>query len=457
MNRKTALAAVTFALITAAPELVPRFRDYRLFDWRTAVNFLDFRPRPTPSQPVEDEQLRLRPGGDSRSYGVWPVQDPAGDMDRFYSALFRTENEQPAVTRILHYGDSPTTADMITADVRTLLQRQFGDAGHGFSLIAKPWAWYAHRGVEQRGSGWTIDAANQTKVRDGLFGLGAVSFAGCAGASAEVRVRDNGNSHVEVSYLRQKGGGTFKVLAGEDELGEVNTDGGVVEAAFERFAAPPGTRRFWLKVDRGCVRVFGVSLEKSAQGVVYHSLGVNGAYVSILARLVNQQHWAQQLRHYRPNLVVINYGTNESVYPLFLDSAFEKELKTIISRIRVAVPGTSILLMSPMDRGVREQTGEIGTVPTLLRLIGIEERVAAQMGVAFFNTFQAMGGPGTMGRWYEAEPRLANADFLHPTPAGATYVGNLLYRALFDGYNRYKLKKFQKRAHSKAKSAKIVR
>jgi hypothetical protein len=79
------------------------------------------------------------------------------------------------------------------------------------------------------------------------------------------------------------------------------------------------------------------------------------------------------------------------------------------------------------------------------------------MGVAFFNTFQAMGGPGTMGRWYEAEPRLANADFLHPTPAGATYVGNLLYRALFDGYNRYKLKKYQKRAQSKAKSAKIVR
>src|SRR5262245_61700716 len=151
MNRKTALAAVTFALITAAPELVPRFRDYRLFDWRTAVNFLDFRPRTMPSQPVEDEQLRLRPDSDSRSYGVWPVRDPAGDMERFYSALYRTENEQPAVTRILHYGDSPTTADMITADVRVLLQRQFGDAGHGFSLIAKPWAWYAHRGVEQRG------------------------------------------------------------------------------------------------------------------------------------------------------------------------------------------------------------------------------------------------------------------------------------------------------------------
>ena len=56
-----------------------------------------------------------------------------------------------------------------------------------------------------------------------------------------------------------------------------------------------------------------------------------------------------------------------------------------------------------------------------------------------------MGGPGTMGKWYAAEPRLVGADFIHPLPAGARIVGNLLYRGLTNGYNRYKLRRMQEK------------
>ncbi|MBZ5605548.1 MAG: hypothetical protein LAO79_24890 [Acidobacteriia bacterium] len=66
--------------------------------------------------------------------------------------------------------------------------------------------------------------------------------------------------------------------------------------------------------------------------------------------------------------------------------------------------------------------------------------MANETGVAFFNTFQAMGGAGTMARWYNDEPRLVGADFIHPMPAGAKIVGELLYNALRDGYNQYKLR-----------------
>ena len=70
------------------------------------------------------------------------LDDSAGVLDAFYGALRRTGNREPgAVTRIVHYGDSPTTADLITGDVRALLQARFGNAGHGFILPAKPWAW----------------------------------------------------------------------------------------------------------------------------------------------------------------------------------------------------------------------------------------------------------------------------------------------------------------------------
>ena len=50
-----------------------------------------------------------------------------------------------------------------------------------------------------------------------------------------------------------------------------------------------------------------------------------------------------------------------------------------------------------------------------------------------------------MARWYAAEPRLVGADFIHPMPAGAKIVGELLYNALRDGYNEYKLRQLNER------------
>ncbi len=93
-----------------------------------------------------------------------------------------------------------------------------------------------------------------------------------------------------------------------------------------------------------------------------------------------------------------------------------------------------------MDRGEQNAAGEIETMPVDAAAGQHRSRVAAETGVAFFNTFEAMGGAGTMARWYTAEPRLVGADYIHPMPAGAKIVGELLYKALRDGYNEYKLR-----------------
>jgi lysophospholipase L1-like esterase len=101
--------------------------------------------------------------------------------------------------------------------------------------------------------------------------------------------------------------------------------------------------------------------------------------------------------------------------------------------------------MSPMDRGERKADGEIDTLAAIPRLVNTEAKVALDSGAAFFNTFQAMGGQGTMGRWYSAEPRLVGADYIHPMPAGARIVGELLFSSLRDGYNQYKLQQLKER------------
>jgi lysophospholipase L1-like esterase len=443
---KTTLTIAAFLVFLELLNAIPLLRNFKVVDWQTVPAVLEFTPRKTSSAPIVEEQQRLRPDTDPASYGTWPVQDPSHNLDRFYAALERTERHQAgAVTRILHYGDSPTTADQITADMRLLMQTQFGDAGHGFCLVAKPWGWYEHRGVDLHGSGWKSEPANQTALRDGLFGLGGVTFFGDPQAKSRIGMQCPAHTRVEVAYLRRPGGGVFSVISEKQTLAQVETAAGRVEPGWVTVKLPEGAEEIEIRPVRGVVRMFGASFENPGPGVVYDSLGVNGAYVAVLARMFSAEHWTAQLQHYRPQLVVINYGTNESVYPTFVDQGFKHELRTIVSRVRQAVPESSILIMSPMDRGHRAPNGEIGTVPVMPRLVAMEESVALETGCAFFNTFQAMGGPGTMGKWYTAEPRLVGADFIHPLPAGARIVGNLLYRGLTNGYNRYKLHRMQEK------------
>ena len=210
----------------------------------------------------------------------WPTPrlvDPAGDLARFYAALERTERRDPpgAITRIVHYGDSPTTADMITGDVRLLLQRRFGDAGHGFSLVAKPWAWYEHRDVGLRGQDWTITAASMPGKNDGLFGLGGVSFQSSAGSSRLV-LRDPAHTGAEVAYLKQPGGGSFSFTADGVALGSVPTDAPARAAGFAHFRLPAaGAHAIEIHANgAGPVRLFGIILEKKGPGISYDSLGV---------------------------------------------------------------------------------------------------------------------------------------------------------------------------------------
>jgi lysophospholipase L1-like esterase len=195
-----------------------------------------------------------------------------------------------------------------------------------------------------------------------------------------------------------------------------------------------------VRVEQGSVRLFGISAGKPGPGVVYDSLGLNGASITVLSRIFNQEHWAAELRHRDPDLVVINYGTNEADFGQFVDHGYQKELRAAIARIRAAVPRASILVMSPMDRGYRTGPGEIATMPAIPRIVAIERRVAAETGCGFFDTFAAMGGEGTMARWYAAQPRLVSADFIHPIPAGGKLIAVAFTRELGAGLNRYKLR-----------------
>jgi lysophospholipase L1-like esterase len=450
---KTARVLMLFVALAALPYAVPSLNRYRVLLPSTISNLLNVRAGEAAGDVVEAESLRPDDIADSKTTdAVQPIipgkiEDPSGHaLDSFFAALLKTETEG-GQTRICHYGDSPITNDGITSTVRRRLQLKFGDAGHGFILIDKPWGWYGHIGVAQEASrGWSSDPMFISRG-DHYYGLGGVSFtAEAPDVTAALSTTDDSDvgrsvSAFDIYYLARPGGGDFDLEVDGQSFGRVATASDELRSGFHRVNVHEGAHRLTIRtVGNGEVQIFGVALEREGRGIQYDSLGVNGAFIGLLAHYMDADHWAEQLRHRNPALVIIGYGANESQFERLPMDQYEQDTKEAIRRIRAALPGVSIMLAGPMDRGARGAGGKIITRSMIPKLVSYQRRIAAETGCAFFDTFTAMGGEGTVAQWYEARPKLMGGDYTHPTAQGAEIVGTLIYNAMIGAYDEYKQK-----------------
>lgn len=441
---KTSRTIFCFVLLVALPYAIPGLNRFRL------LPALNHSAPQTGSQEVTAQvenvseivtasgtlKLETKPG---------EIEDPSRKaLGKFFAALLKTETTG-GQTRISHYGDSPITNDGITATVRRKLQQRFGDAGHGFVLTAKPWAWYEHQGVAaEASSAWNSEPMFISRG-DHRFGLGGASFtASAANATATFTAIAEGEikhsvSSFDIYYLAQPNGGEFDVEIDGVKQRRISSANDTTKSAFYRVEVQEGAHTLTLRtVGNGEVRMFGVVLENSGKGLQYDSLGVNGAFIGLLANYLDEQHWIEQLHHRKPDLVIIGYGANESQFETLNMTQYERDTRESVRRIRAALPDVSIMLLGPMDRGMRGAGGQIVTRPMIKKLTAYQRKLAAELNCAFFDTFTAMGGEGTVAKWFEARPRLMGGDFTHPTAQGSEIVGTLVYEAIIRAYEDYK-------------------
>lgn len=442
---KTTRTLACFVVLALLPYCIPALSRYRLLVPGSVLSLFQHAgnatalaaPAATP-EPVVEQTTALQPPKPGE------IEDPSGRaLAHFFAALQRVETTG-GQARISHYGDSPITNDGITATVRRKLQQRFGDAGHGFILAAKPWGWYQHDGVVLDSRGWQSNPLWISRG-DHLFGFGGASFtANTPNATASFSTAVTGEvgrrvAGFDIYYLAQPKGGEFTVEIDGQAQARVATASETTRSGCYRVKVEPGEHRLTIKpAGNGEVRLFGVVLDSGARGVQYDSLGVNGAFIGLLARYLDEQHWLEQLRQRQPDLVILAYGANESEFENWPMEQYEQDTREVVRRLRAALPEVSILFVAPMDRGKRGAGGEIITRPTIPKLVAAQRRLAAETGCAFFDTFTAMGGAGTVARWREARPRLMGGDYLHPTAEGAEIVGTLLYDALLKAYGQAK-------------------
>lgn len=393
--------------------------------------------RPVPAQRPQEVAAPPLPSSQRRRVRaaappIVPIEDPSNELGRFFARLGPVEERRTgALVRITHLGDSPLTGDLISGEARQILQAELGDGGPGFVLAAKPWGWYGHQGISIHAKGWAARSPLLSPGNGGHHGLGLVSFTSASGeARSEIRREAGTFTRADVTFTAAPGGGTLLVSLDGGPEQEVSTSAPRRGTGHFAAAAPGGAGRIALRPKGdGEVTLHGVVLETGGPGVVYDAVGANGASIHAL-NLLDEEGWVEALALRGSDLVILNYGTNESSMEGIGGPRYEREYARTIGRVRRALPGASILVMAPMDRGVRLADGSVGTMPPIRRLVAVQRRIARANACAFFDTYAAMGGEGTMGRWYENEPRLVTGDFTHTTKAGSDRVARLLVGAL---------------------------
>lgn len=374
------------------------------------------------------------------------------ELDGFLDAVAHADaGVAGSVAHVIHWGDSSIGMDGIPGSIRKRMQARFGDAGHGFHLVTPPNTSYLHREVKFRTNGeWDQCFIINNCKKDGRYGLGGSTAFGYAGAESRFSMNpkygDPGLSRIEIWYSGEPRGGRFKYRVDDGEWSEVDTE---LPAPAEGDAKPaPEDRWETIELDEGPhelrirvsgggrVRMFGVTLERDVPGLVWDSAALVGAFTKRLGNF-DAEHLRTQLEHREADLAVLTFGGNDMIRERMTMEQYEKEYRAVLKLVREARPEMSCLVMAPLDHGVRKGV-RIESLPVVPEMVEAQRRAAKAEGCAFFDTYAAMGGEGSAGRWYRSDPRLMGGDLGHATAKGHVVIGEMLYRAILEQYVAYR-------------------
>lgn len=366
---------------------------------------------------------------------------PSGPLATFYTALHDLEKGRRADhVRILWLGDSHAQADFWPDAIRKGLQRRFGNGGPGFFHLGMR----AYRHADLRfdlGGKWRMRPKAPSTIKpwgDGKFGLGGILHAGFAGVRvARARLEDPSLRDTplrwDVCYKYGLENDRFRLLwtTGQGEPVERTFAaegrealGSLVHVQHQT----QGPAELKLRVDDGRPDFCGVVVEtdptSSRPGVVLDNLGINGArYATPLAW--NEASWQAELRRRpAPELAIFEYGGNEASDTVVQPERYAKNAAALVGRVRAVRPDVSCLIIGPSDREDAE-----ARIPPIA--LGLEKR-ARELGCRFFNTYEVMGGRGSLRQW-----RLSGRgaeDGIHLKPKGYKELGATLLGFLMSDY-----------------------
>jgi LysM repeat protein/lysophospholipase L1-like esterase len=359
-------------------------------------------------------------------------------VNHFYESLKQSDKIKLS---ILHMGDSHIQSEIPTGVARQLLQQKYGDGGRGMVFPYSAAKTYSSIHYSSKHDGnWQY--AKTLKVPPtiplGIMGMSVKTEDSTASLTYTF------NSKFPSNYR------TLRIYCNIDSSSydlNIETDGNsypitIYDAGVKNnlpyisVQVPSISNVITLK----CVKTkasqhdflfFGLEIVNNEEkGIVYHSAGVGGARFKGLLHI---DRFNSHLKTLNPDLVILDFGTNDFLYDDSIKSNLRSEIVEIITNIRVATPLASVLLCTTQDLYYKQKN-----IKSCEQFSLLLQGIAKELDCGLWDWFWISGGPKVLKNW-QAEG-LARTDLIHLTNSGYKVKGKLLYDGIentFAYLNKY--------------------
>jgi lysophospholipase L1-like esterase len=359
-------------------------------------------------------------------------------LQRFYEKLEGLKSSQAGQINIIHIGDSHIQADFLTEVVRRKLQAEFGNAGRGLIVPARV------AGTNEPFNFRTFTRSKWSAKRivhpsrPLPVGIGGITVNTTEdGASFDLMMNDPlmDYSFNTVTLFYDEGLYSFNIAIQDSVANQLAliTPRDKDAESFSRVTLPASYSHVAFQTlkqseAQNHASVFGLSLENGKPGVLYHSIGVNGAKYE---HYNTADLFARQTKLLHPDLIIISLGTNESVEYPNVNKNLPSQISLLINSLATHNPEAAFILITPPDAFIKKIKPNPGIETVRMQIIGF----AVENGFAFWDMYKVNGGKSSAQEWKIRG--LLRPDGIHFSRDGYAYQGNFLYEAIMKGYNQY--------------------
>lgn len=364
---------------------------------------------------------------------VWIQFFNRSEANKLFNA-FEQSDSQKAV--IVHMGDSHIQPDTYVETYRTILQGKFGNAGRGLFFpfsVAKTYSSIAYSSTYQ--GSWTSSRSIQPFPKMPLGIQGACIRTVDTSASISIKFKKSLSETeriLKVFTTSEEGSFDLKIEMKNWDTTVFLTKNLGYTCIRLMLPNAPESLTFSVVKTRSNQNHFscnGFSIESEVDtGILIHTAGIGGAqYVAPL----RQKHFEEDLLSVNPNLVILDYGTNDVLYYDKIDPSLEAQIRAEIRLIHKTLPNCAVLLTTCQDLYRNGKT--IQATSSFSELI---YRIAMEENCLLFDWFAISGGNKSILSWTALG--YARADHIHLSQKGYELKGQLLANAILETYSYWK-------------------
>ena len=340
---------------------------------------------------------------------------------------------------IFHFGDSHIQYDQSPGIIREKFQQIFGYSGRGFVFPYAAAGTHAAFDYKTKMNGNWSNSKNINKEINHPIGLSGVTIRttdSTAGFQLQFYSAKEELKKVDLITLFLKTSDSSFQL--KYRLSSLDPWINVAISSFlnnkiELKLASSFNTTFELQVNKTdstqCeFEFYGMQLSSTSnKGISYNSVGINGA--SFLSFL-KQDLFSEQIKQVNPDLIILDYGTNDLAGGKFDSIYFMNNLTKSINRIKEVLPNTCILIPTIQDFTVNGKN-----ITATSEHASFLRRFAKNNNIVIYDYFAISGGKKSMKKWLSNG--IAKSDQIHLTQPGYVLKGELYGNAILTGFARY--------------------